>query len=105
MGQRDTNCGLGVLGLSALGLLVEDKCSTSLAAVSGQVHCRSSITNLMTHLRNLESGERILFSKLEDFMQSRQLDLTGSVARLPLLPGLLSEASRAQFLSAACCPA
>ncbi|CAE7249696.1 CNGA3 [Symbiodinium pilosum] len=32
----------------------------------------SSITNLMTHLRNLESGEQILFSKLEDFMQSRK---------------------------------
>ena len=66
---------------------------TSLAlAVSGQVHCRSSITNLMTHLRNLESGERILFSKLEDFMQSRQLDLAGSVE---------DEASRTRFVSAA----
>jgi len=32
----------------------------------------SSITNLMTHLRNLESAEAILFSKLEDFMQSRK---------------------------------
>eukprot|EP00439_Symbiodinium_sp_Y106_P038540 s2326_g4.t1 len=43
----------------------------------------SSITNLMTHLRNLESGERILFSKLEDFMQSRKFssDLTKRVRR------------------------
>lgn len=32
----------------------------------------SSITNLMTHLRNLESAEAIMFSKLEDFMQSRK---------------------------------
>ncbi|CAJ1355620.1 unnamed protein product [Effrenium voratum] len=32
----------------------------------------SSITNLMTHLRNLESAEAILFSKLDEFMRSRQ---------------------------------